>query len=166
MTAVYPAVVEMKIKLKRYYAKTEHPYIYGNSVILNPKWKLNLFREESWEEGSVEKYRDQCRQSYLNDYHSQTDIISDIALSTKRPWEAILEDDDSDHEYEHLHSNVPPAEEAIFNEYDHYIALPNKKMGALIYWRSNSASFPKLSLMARDYLAVSATGAGVEGQFS
>ena len=87
----------------------------------------------------MEKYRDQCRQSYLNDYDSQINIISDIALSTKRPWEAILEDeDDSDQEYEHLCSNAPPAEEAIFNEYDHYIALPNKKMGALIYWRSNS----------------------------
>ena len=44
MTVIYPAVVEMKIKLKRYYAKIEHPYVYGNSLILSPKWKLNLFK--------------------------------------------------------------------------------------------------------------------------
>ena len=167
MSAVYPAVVEMKIKLKRYYAKTEHPYVYGNSVILNPKWKLNLFKEDSWEEGSVEKYREQCRQSYLNNYHTQTNIISETGLSNKRPWETIVEDEeDSDQEYEHLRSTGLRTEETVFNEFDHYIGLPHKKMCTLSYWRSNSPSFPRLGMMARDYLAVSATGTGVEGQFS
>jgi len=61
MNTIYPAVVEMKLKLKRYYAKTEHPHVYGNSIILNPRWKLSLFHQDSWEEGSVEKYRSQCR---------------------------------------------------------------------------------------------------------
>ena len=167
MTAIYPAVVEMKIKLKRYYAKTEHPYVYSNSLILSPKWKLNLFKQDSWEEGSLEKYRDQCRQSYLDDYHYRTDIITDVALSTKRSWKAVVEDDaDSDEEYEHLRSHAPEDESTTFNEFDHYIGLPIRKQAILAYWRTNVTTFPKLSLMARDCFAVSATSAGVEGQFS
>ena len=135
MTAIYPTVVEMKFKLKRYYAKTEHPYVYGNSLILHPKWKLKLFRQESWEEGSVERYRDQCRQSYLNDYHNRSDIISDVALSTKWAWETMVEDeDDSDDEFEHLRGGEPEEERSIFNEFDHYIGLPHMKQNALQYW--------------------------------
>ena len=47
MTAIYSAVVKIKIKFKRYYTKTEHFYVYGNSLILSLKWKLNLFKQDS-----------------------------------------------------------------------------------------------------------------------
>ena len=167
MTVIYLAVVEMKIKLKRYYAKTEHPYVYGNSLILSPKWKLNLFKQDSWEEGSLEKYRDQCRQLYLDDYHYRMDIITDVALSTKRSWKAVVEDDaDSDEEYEHLRSHAPEDESTTFNEFDHYISLLIKKQATLAYWQTNVTTFPKLSLMAWDCFAVSVTDVEVEGQFS
>ena len=39
-------------------------------------------------------------------------------------------------------------------------------MRTLDYWRAESTSPRKLALMARDYHAISATGAGVEGHFS
>ena len=89
-------------------------------------------------------------------------------LALKRPWESIDEEEDSDIEYENLRKAAPSPEEATFNEYDHYVGLPvlTRKMRTLDYWRAESTSLPKLALMARDYLAVSATGAGVEGHFS
>lgn len=78
------------------------------------------------------------------------------------------EKEDSDMEYENLRKTASSPEETTFNEYDHYIGLPalTRKMRTLDYWRAESTSLPKLALMARDYLAVSATGAGVEGHFS
>src|SRR5438046_1842787 len=70
MRAIYPAVIEMKLKLKRYYGMMERPHVYGNSIILNSKWKLTLFHQDSWEEGSVDKYCDQCHIAYMEDYHT------------------------------------------------------------------------------------------------
>ena len=170
MNAIYPAIIEMKLKLKRYYGKTEHPSVYGNCIILNPKWKLALFRQDSWEEGSVDKYRDQCCRAYMEDYHTYDvqPTRTSFSIGMKRPWESIDEEEDSDIEYENLRKAAPSPEEATFNEYDHYVGLPvlTRKMRTLDYWRAESTSLPKLALMARDYLAVSATGAGVEGHFS
>ena len=91
----------------------------------------------------------------------------DVALSIKHSWEAVVEDDaDSDEEYEHLRSHAPEDKSTTFNEFDHYIGLPIRKQATLAYWRTNVTIFPKLSLMAQDCFAVSATGAEVEGQFS
>lgn len=169
MAAVYPAVVEMKIKLKRYYAKTEHPSAYGNSIILNPKWKLTLFQQESWEEGSVDRYRTQCRQAYLDNYHHRSTTMSKIMDSTKRPWDHFRwDDEDSSDDDDHIRRTLHSQDPEPYNEFDHYIMNPvnNRAGNTLAYWRSEATSFPKLALMARDYLAVSATGAGVESQFS
>ena len=85
----------------------------------------------------------------------------------KRPWD-FVDEEDSEAEYENLRKTAPSPEETTFHEYDHYIGLPaiTRKIRTLDYWRTESSSFPKLALMARDYLAVSATGAGVEGHFS
>ena len=47
MKSVHPALIAMKIKLKKYYGKTHGPYVYAYSIILNPCWKLSLFVQES-----------------------------------------------------------------------------------------------------------------------
>ena len=41
-----------------------------------------------------------------------------------------------------------------------------RKIRTLDWWRQAAQQFPKLALMARDYFAVPATGAGVEREFS
>jgi len=54
------------------------------------------------------------------------------------------------------------------NEYDHYISSPlmTYAIPVLDWWHQNDSGYLKLSLMVRDMLAVPATGAGVERQFS
>jgi hypothetical protein len=169
MNAIYPAVVEMKLKLKRYYAKTEHPHVYGNSIILNPRWKLSLFHQDSWEEGSVEKYRSQCRLDYMREFHSSAERCAapEVFAGSKRNFSDMNSDDDSDDDFPQFRVNESTSKEP-FNEFDHYIGMPplSQKIRPLQYWKKESPTSPKLAMMARTYLAVSATGAGVESQFS
>ena len=168
MKAVHPALVVMKHKLKKYYGKTHGPHVYANSLILNPRWKLSLFQQDSWEDSDVEKYRNQCREKFMKDYDG-INITTHSTLGQKRTHSAIEDhedDQDSDEDYENLRQSI--RSEAIFNEYDHYVQLPRieRKIRTLEYWHQASQQFPKLHLMARDYLAVPATGAGVERVFS
>jgi hypothetical protein len=167
MNAIYPAVVEMKLKLKRYYAKTEHPHVYANSIVLNPRWKLSLFHQESWEEGSVEKYRSQCRLDYMKEFHCEPGVHHEGLAGSKRSFSDMNSDDESDDDFPQFRVNVSQSNEP-FNEFDHYIGMPplTQKIRPLQYWKKEAPTSPKLALMARTYLAVSATGAGVESQFS
>ena len=91
-----------------------------------------------------------------------------FSIGMKRSQESIDKEEDSDIEYENLRKAMPSPEEATFNEYDHYIRLPalTCKMWTFDYWRAESTTLLKLALMARDYLAILATGIGVEGHFS
>ncbi|TMC16303.1 MAG: hAT transposon family protein [Chloroflexi bacterium] len=82
----------------------------------------------------------------------------------KRPHSAI--DDDDDDEYEQVLQRLDATTNS--NEYDRYISSPrvNYKISVLEWWRQNETNYPQLSRMVRDTLAVPATGAGVERQFS
>ena len=60
------------------------------------------------------------------------------------------------------------ASTTTLNEYDRYIQSPvlKYKISELDYWRDvSNTEFPQLAMMARDTLAVPATGAGVEREF-
>ena len=52
--------------------------------------------------------------------------------------------------------------------YEHYSSVPNDPTikSALGWWRANHALFPDLAKMARDTLAVPASGCSVERMFS
>src|SRR5207248_6698924 len=105
----------------------------------------------------------------MEDYYTR-DVQSthtSFSIGMKHPWD-FVDEEDNDAKYENLRKTAPSPEETTFHEYDHYIGLPaiTRKIRTLDYWRAESSSFPKLALMARDYLAVSVTGAGVEGHFS
>ena len=54
------------------------------------------------------------------------------------------------------------------NEYDRYVSSPISEqwIPILQWWRDNGSQYPHVSLMVRDTLAVPATGAGVEREFS
>ena len=54
------------------------------------------------------------------------------------------------------------------NDYDRYIEIPSDANipSSLRWWRDNHKSFPELAKMARDVLAVPASGCAVEREFS
>ena len=54
--------------LKRYYNKTQFPTVYGDGMILNPRTKLVIFNEETWDDTASEEYSNACRHRFIQEY--------------------------------------------------------------------------------------------------
>ena len=164
--ALAEGIWEMRNKLVKYYQKTENPFVYPDSVILEPSGKLLLFEQGSWKDGHDWKhqYTTDCRLRYVERYESM-DTVSPGG-SSFRKWKRDDDvDDDNDDYYRALAAAAKVRGEQ--NEFDLYLAAPNTlTKDPLRWWRTNSPSFPRMGRMFRDTFAVPATGAGVEREFS
>jgi hypothetical protein len=160
------AVENMAKKLRTYYNKTQHPFVYSDAVILEPSGKLFLFEQDSFEPGFKEKYSNECRQRYTDNYEPSLLLPGTVAPSRKRKHnsdESSAEDNDYVRALE-----AGRKQRGIQNEYDRYLAAPHahKKKDPLGWWRLHASEYPRLAKMFRDTFAVPATGAGVEREFS
>lgn len=75
MRASKPALDSMTAKLEKYYAATEHTFVYFTVVILQPRRKLTLFKQSKSDE-DAEKYPDPCRQQYIEEYECFRDSLN------------------------------------------------------------------------------------------
>jgi hypothetical protein len=166
MTVIQPALIELRDKLQDYYSKTERPSVYLSSVILQPRGKLSLFAQQSWDADDIKKNSDSCRERYIAEYeHLELPPMVSPVIGQKRKHSAIAEEDEDD-EYEQMFQRLAP--QTTLNEYDRYIQSPRVayKVQTLDWLRQSSKDLPRLCRMGRDVLAVPATGAGVEREFS
>jgi len=163
LQAVKPALSALRAKLSKYYGNTARSFVYPNGVIFQPRGKLTLFKQQSWDDDEITKYSAMCRDRYVAEYEGTKERSVTPISNRKRPF-SVLEDDDE--EYEQALQALNPSSDS--NEYDRYILSPrvDYKIGVLDWWRQNDYQYPQMSLMVRDTLAVPATGAGVERQFS
>ena len=155
------AIEAMWAKLRKYYAATDKPFAYVDSVILHPAKKLSLFKKETWEPGLAERYRDESRARFNSRYNMpepdeeppSPDRVKSIPA--KRGHSEIDSGSDSECDSE-------------FNEFDHYLRGKREKsvVHPLAWWAKSQGMFPKLSKMVRDVYAVPPTGCGVEREFS
>jgi len=160
----------MRSKLSKYYSGTGKPGVYGDAMILDPCLKLHLTKSPEWSGGQTGEYSGQgysraCRRRFIEDYQkSEIEPEPTVSHVRKRPSASITADED---DFEQMLSSLP--RDSISNEYDIYINAPrsNEKGDILQIWRRLSKTeYVRLGLMVRDILAVPATGAGVERQFS
>ena len=157
----------MEEKLKIYYQKTELPTVYGDAMILNPRCKLSLFETETWSEEDARKYSDSCRQRFLEDYHDAVHDVPAIAnplsaSSSKRSETCAFNGED-----EFRQALLQRSAKRVRTDYDRYLDTPNDAWAqALPWWRAHHHNFQDLRFMARDNLAVPASGCAVERQFS
>lgn len=160
------AVEQMRLKLSKYYQKTEHPFVYSDAVILEPSGKLLLFEQDSFEPHYKGKYSQECRERYVNYYESMASELRPLEETRKRK----RVDEDSDDENDEYYRALARAKElrGVQNEFDLYLSAPIalKKKDPLGWWKINASSYPHLARMFRDTFAVPATGAGVEREFS
>ena len=159
------SVLAMTKKLKDYYARTVEAWVYSDGVLLNPWIKAGLFKNPSWRDDTrnwAEEYITACRNRYLNTYELMVHLLpASSVLGEKRKHTEFVDD------YELFLQNQ--ARQQTKNEFDHYMGLPTPAHSsgtALDWWKRNAKEYPRLSRMARDVLAVPATGAGVEREFS
>lgn len=159
------AIENMEKVLKKYYAKTSFPTVYGDGMILNPRCKLALFEEDSWEAGDAQKYSNACKQRFTSDYEHGSRISDALApsdITNKRIQNAFPNDP------EFQRSLSARSSKRRRSDYDKYIEIPNDPSipFGLVWWRDNCKLYPDMGKMARDVLAVPASGCAVERQFS
>jgi hypothetical protein len=163
---IKPALNALHKKLTKYYSRTGKPFVYTDGVIFQPRGKLALFKQASWDTGDAEKYSRECRDRYVSNYeHCDIENNSTNALgSSKRSYakSSMSEDDEYEQMLRSLNSNT------VQNEYDRYASTPRETadIETLSWWRVFGEPFPHLRLQVRNTLAVPPTGAGVERQFS
>jgi hAT family C-terminal dimerisation region len=155
--------------LRTYYDKTSTlPFIYADAMILNPRIKLSIFNLESWGDEDANYYKAQTRDRFVQNYIDERVQESDSPSQCPRDSQANTEVHDDDDYLQHVRKRLKTANEREC-EFDTYIANPYGDpdiCDPLAWWRENESNYPRLSRMARDYLAVPPSGCAVEREFS
>jgi hypothetical protein len=149
MSAISPALKAMRDKLKKYYGLTQEPYVYYESMILNPRWKLAMFKQDSWSHRDLENYRRGCRTRFIDEYSTiqlDSSLTSALRGKKRKHNDEDMEDDDV---YEQLFENLGGNDVGMDgNEYDTYVSAPRIKINSLQYWKENERHFPHMARMA------------------
>jgi hAT family C-terminal dimerisation region len=155
---VRSGIEAMWTKLSKYYNRTAQPFAYYDATILHPGKKLSLFKRSSWQGETPEQCKEACRLRY-NTKYTTIDVQWERTVQNKKRKHIDLDSDNSSSSDEQEH---------VFDEFDHYLESRRDKTvdDPLVWWRKSGSMFPRLSKMTRDVLAVPATGAGVEREFS
>jgi hypothetical protein len=158
-------------ELLKYYGFTSDTYVYGDANILNPRCKVSIFGLQSWQDVDrveyVSKMRERFKDGYCNEGERE---VGSQDNSNKRSHAVAFPED----EIEQFRANIiQRMQEANhqngLSEFEKYIKediASVKPQKVLDWWKENARKYPILSKMARDYLAVPASGSSVEREFS
>ena len=150
----------MEKSLKDYYTATTFPTAYGDAMILNPRCKLSIFSTDTWDPEDSDPYINGCRERFMADYYTGPVSGDD---TNRGPIKRPCTDDD---EFNRLLEQR--SAKRLKNDFDRYISVPNEIniKSSLGWYKSNQTTIPDLAKMARDVLAVPASGSAVERVFS
>jgi len=161
----------MREKLSRYYARTEHPFVYADAAILDPYCKLLIFEQPSFADDAScdwkEYYKEECKNRFIRDYRAESTVLADNHLRKRK---AIDLEERFENDY-HIAVSKAQKKYSTSNEFDNYLhhdvfLTDGQKCDVLGWWRINHPNYPDLAKMFRTSHAVPATGAGVEREFS
>jgi hypothetical protein len=152
--ALVAAAEAAKAKIEKYYAMGDAA-VYPVATILDPRFKLEYHRGHDWEpkwialakdtvERVLSEYPMPAAQNAPADGHVEPESAVAMRLMAKRQC------------------TVPP------DELQDYLTsrLAGVAGSVLLWWKANCLAYPRLAEVARDYLAIPATGAPVERVFS
>jgi len=154
------AIESMWVKLRTYYDKTNKPYAYVDATLLHPGLKKRFMKKAGYGEDTILKFIREAEARFSKNYDPPNPARRFATgrkptQRGKRPRPSTPSDSDSSDGME-------------YNEFSSYMQI--KRDGnvndPVTWWKGSQALYPKLSGMARDVLAVPATGAGVEREFS
>jgi hypothetical protein len=142
-------------KLKRYYTMTGAE-VYAVATVLDPRLKLQYYRNHGWEEERIEEALEKFRSAYAR-YRSPP-VPSANERAPAKPSSAYRVEGMAFKQRRICQSD----------ELEAYVAAPTAgdDTKALQWWKEHAITYPCLAAMARDYLAIPATGAPVERVFS
>ena len=118
---LHTGVQQLSEKLEKYYSKTDAPFVYPDSCILEPRGKLILFKQQRFGGGGgnyAEQYKKNCRDRYIKEYEQ---IQVSNFNSRKRPREES-DDEDNPNDYRSF-LNQQSRNAAPANEFDNYLVM-------------------------------------------
>ncbi|KAM9935759.1 hypothetical protein OXX80_004684 [Metschnikowia pulcherrima] len=136
------------------------------ATVLDPRYKLSFFRDVGLTNAQIdqiERYFYQVFDRYSEEYHKEADEEPEEIVPQKRRRETIDVDLSDDGEDYFLRRD----EEAIEHEVDNYLKQPRADCRSPIeFYKDRKATYPIISRIAKDYLAMSAMSAPSESLFS
>jgi hypothetical protein len=145
-------------KLSTYYSKSEAA-VYAVATVIDPSLKLDYHRRSEWEDEYIEAARE-----HLESIFSAYWVPAAQSLPADNP-----EDPVGDFNWrQFIGRTIKRPRIAEKDELGAYLASPPAEFDAdaLQWWKANARSYPRLAEVARDYLAIPASGAAVERVFS
>lgn len=155
-------------KMLRHYKKTN--WIYGISLILDPRHRVETFSLSSWgqelKEESIRKFETILQEQYCGNC-TAVSPVSQTRLQSQQ------EDSDNSFNLFALYESTSEISETMHSnewkiEFTKYCKekRADKNVDILQWWRQNSVTFPKTAKMAQDLLSIPATSVPAERLFS
>ncbi|TFY69264.1 hypothetical protein EVJ58_g529 [Rhodofomes roseus] len=150
-----------KRSINHYYNKSDESAVYRIAMVLDPRHKLQYFRDNAWPEEWIAQARFLVRQAYDEDWKGQAvpreqpqgaeepqpPTDAQRASSTKKP-----------NMFDVARASRKKAAIPIADELDHYLSTDAKPLidNTLTWWtsREQRATYPNLSRMAILYLTI------------
>jgi len=114
LTILILTLLTLRIKLRKYYKKTEKVFVYSNDIIFQSRGKLSLFKQYNWDKEYIEKYSNACRERYINEYKEINDLDTSLIQTSLKQTFSQVDNDDNEYEDFLLTLNL----NSMTNEYD------------------------------------------------
>ncbi|TFY58892.1 hypothetical protein EVJ58_g6133 [Rhodofomes roseus] len=162
-----------KRSINHYYNKTDESAVYRIAMVLDPRHKVQYFRDNNWPEEWIAQARFLVRQAYDEDWKGQA-----VSHEEREGAEEPQPPTDAQHATSSKKSNMFDAARAsrkkaavpIVDELDHYLNTDaNPAIDSALGWwtsREQRTTYPNLSRMAISYLTIPPTSVAVERLFS
>ncbi|KAF7776710.1 hypothetical protein Agabi119p4_5103 [Agaricus bisporus var. burnettii] len=151
---------------ERYHNKTNISEVYRIATVLNPRHKLQYFKQSGREEGWIEESRAMVKIQWEASYAS-ADTVTQVRNSTQVDLEPEQRNKDQNMFDFDFFDTSPMSDTAAQDELEHYLSTNAEPVTDPIeWWNSKLHTYPRLSCMAFDYLVIPATSVKVERIFS
>jgi hAT family C-terminal dimerisation region len=142
-------------KLMKYLPTIQTSPVTFIATILDPKLKLNYFKEQKYSNRDLKKIKDTFSSAFKSHYELMDSSHSE--QSSDESGDEFLS-----------HMTKRSKKESHANELTIYFQGPlaYKKCKILDWWQSKESELPGLSKMAKDYLAIPSSSVGVERTFA
>lgn len=139
------------------------------STLLNPKFKLEYFRENEYSDFIINLIKDyfiEVYNKYKEEYNNNNlDINSQVTTSSTNIYNNLEIEDISDEEFYIDNRNINTNTKEKYEIYLEEIRI-SKKINIIDYYKANKKKFPIIYNIVLDYLAIMTTSASNESIFS
>jgi hypothetical protein len=145
-------------KLSTYYSKSEAA-VYAVATVIDPSLKLDYHRRNEWEDEYIKAARGHLGRVFGTYW---------VPAAQSRPVDSPGDPESDFNWRQFINRTMKRPRIAEKDELGAYLASPPAEFDAdaLQWWKANAKAYPRLAEVARDYLAIPASGAAVERMFS